>query len=116
MSAVDPQRASDIDAHRAGELDPQYDVAHPSGHVLFRSCRGGYLHSVILADAAMDTDAETLAQAVMITANVSFLKALMRVREEIKAAGHTPSDAVPTRRDLDLATECLLRHRIRRET
>jgi hypothetical protein len=93
--------------------EPLHDVAHPSGQVLFRSCRGGYLHSVVLADGAMDADAEALAQAVMLTARVSFLKALMAIREEIVAAGHTPSDEVPTHRDLEIATERLLEHRLR---
>jgi hypothetical protein len=62
----------------------------------------------------MDTDAETLAQAVILTARVSYLKALVRVREEILAAGHTPSDEVPTHRDLELATECLRQHSLQK--
>ncbi|HOW93194.1 MAG TPA: DUF2694 family protein, partial [Mycolicibacterium fallax] len=41
--------------------DPAFDAAHPSGRVLFRSCRGGYLDSVILTEAALDADADTLA-------------------------------------------------------
>ena len=69
------------------EPDPEFDAVHPSGHILFRSCRGGYLHSVTLAEAAMDTDAQTLAQAVLRTADVSYLKALMQVRAEMIAAG-----------------------------
>jgi hypothetical protein len=44
------------------EPDPEFDAVHPSGHILFRSCRGGYLHSVTLAEAVMDTDAQTLAR------------------------------------------------------
>ena len=32
--------------------DPAFDAAHPSGHILFRSTRGGYLDSVILTEAA----------------------------------------------------------------
>lgn len=94
------------------EADPEFDAVHPSGHILFRSCRGGYLHSVTLAEAAMDTDARTLAQAVLLTADVSYLKALMTVRAEIVAAGHTPSADVPGERDLDAATEALQRHRL----
>jgi hypothetical protein len=69
---------------------------------------------VALADAAMDADSETLAQAVLLTAQVSFLKALMGVRDEIVSAGHTPSDEVPTSRDLEIATECLQQHRLQR--
>ena len=34
------------------EPDPEFDASHPSGHIVFRSCRGGYLHSVGLAEAA----------------------------------------------------------------
>ncbi len=93
--------------------DPEFDAVHPSGHVLFRSCRGGYLHSVALAEPAMDADAHTLAQAIVLTAEVSYLKALMEVRAEIVAAGHTPSDDVPGNRDLTLATEALAQHRLR---
>ncbi|HEY5149643.1 MAG TPA: DUF2694 family protein [Mycobacterium sp.] len=95
------------------EPDPDFDVVHPSGHILFRSCRGGYLHSVTLAEAAMDTDAQTLAQAVLLTADVSYLKALMQVRAEMIAAGHTPSADVPTEQDLDTATTELQHHRLR---
>ena len=95
------------------EPDPEFDAVHPSGHILFRSCRGGYLHSVTLADAAMDTDAATLAEAVQLAADVSYLKALMQVRAEMIAAGHTPSADVPTERDLDTATAALQHHRLR---
>ena len=46
--------------------DPEFDAAHPSGHLLFRSCRGGYLHSVVLSEAVTDArqpaDAQALAQ------------------------------------------------------
>jgi hypothetical protein len=95
------------------EPDPEFDAVHPSGHILFRSCRGGYLHSVTLAEAAMDTDAQTLAQAVLLTADVSHHKALMRVRAEMIAAGHTPSSDVPTDGDLAAATAALQHHRLR---
>ena len=95
------------------EPDPEFDAAHPSGHILFRSCRGGYLHSVALAEPAMDADAQTLARAILLTADVAYLKALMQVRAEIIAAGHTPSDDVAGRRDLELATEALAQHRLR---
>lgn len=44
----------------------------------------------------METDAETLAEAILLTADVSCLKALLEVRNEIVAAGHTPSAQVPT--------------------
>jgi hypothetical protein len=95
------------------EPDPEFDAVHSSGHILFRSCRGGYLHSVTLAEAAMDTDARTLAQAVLLTADVSHFKALIRVRAEMIAAGHTPSADVPCERDLDTATAALQNHRLR---
>jgi hypothetical protein len=95
------------------EPNPEFDAVHPSGHILFRSCRGGYLHSVTLAEAAMDTDAETLAEAVLLTADVSYLRALMQVRAEMIAAGHTPSADVPTERDLDTATAALQHHSLR---
>ena len=95
------------------EPDPEFDAVHPSGHILFRSCRGGYLHSVTLAEAAMDTAADTLAQAVSLTADVSYLTALMQVRAEMIAAGYTPSAEVPSERDLDSATAALQDHRLR---
>ncbi|MCX2929206.1 DUF2694 family protein [Mycobacterium sp. CVI_P3] len=94
---------------------PEFDAVHPSGHILFRSCRGGYLHSVALAEPAMDADADVLAEAILLTAEVSYLKALMQVRAEILAAGHTPSSDVPGARDLELTTEALARHRLRPE-
>lgn len=77
------------------DANPAFDTVHPSGHILVRSCRGGYMHSVSLSEAAMETDAETLAEAILLTADVSCLKALLEVRNEIVAAGHT--DASPTR-------------------
>lgn len=96
------------------EADPAFDTVHPSGHILVRSCRGGYLHSVAIGEAAMETDAETLAEGILLTADVSCLKALLEVRDEIVAAGHTPSPEVPTARDLDAAIDKLLAHYLRR--
>lgn len=79
------------------DANPAFDTVHPSGHILVRSCRGGYMHSVALSEEAMETDAETLAQGILLTADVSCLKALLEIRDEIVAAGHTPSAEVPTR-------------------
>ena len=95
------------------DANPAFDTVHPSGHILVRACRGGYLHSVALSEGAMDTDAETLAEGILLTADVSSLKALLEVRDEIIAAGHTPSAGVPTTRDLDAAIERLVAHRLR---
>ena len=67
------------------DADPEFDTVHPSGAILFRSCRGGYAHGVVLNHAAMDTDAQTLAEGILLTADVSYLKALMEVRAEIVA-------------------------------
>ena len=94
------------------EPDPRFDALHPSGHILFRSCRGGYLHSVALTEAAMSADAQSLAEAILRTADVSSLKAVMDVRSEILAAGHTPTDAVPDAAELDRAVARLQRHRL----
>jgi Protein of unknown function (DUF2694) len=94
------------------EPNPDFDTVHPSGHVLVRSCRGGYLHSVVLTEAAMSTDAQTLAEAIVRTADVSHLKALMEVRGEIMAAGHTPTDELPAIADLARAAERLGGHRL----
>lgn len=94
------------------EADPAFDTVHPSGHILVRSCRGGYLHSVTLAEAAMSTDAESLTEGILLTADVSYLKAAMEVRGEIVAAGYTPSAQVPTAEDLDDAIERLIAHEL----
>ncbi|CKO54437.1 Protein of uncharacterised function (DUF2694) [Mycobacterium tuberculosis] len=45
---------------------------------------------------------------------MSCLKALLEVRNEIVAAGHTPSAQVPTTDDLNVAIEKLLAHQLRR--
>ncbi|KLO27229.1 hypothetical protein ABW16_16605 [Mycolicibacter heraklionensis] len=94
------------------EPNPAFDTLHPSGDVLFRSCRGGYLHSVVLTEAVMDTDAHRLAEAIVLTADVSFLKAALEIRGEIVTTGHAPSAAVPTADDLRVATERLLAHQL----
>jgi hypothetical protein len=96
------------------DANPAFDTVHPSGHILVRSCRGGYIHSVTLSEAAMNTDAETLAQGILLTADVSYLKALLEVRGEIVAAGYTPSAEVPTALDLDVAIEKLVSHELHR--
>ncbi|OBH56542.1 DUF2694 family protein [Mycobacterium sp. E2479] len=98
------------------DANPAFDTVHPSGHILVRSCRGGYMHSVTLSEEAMETDAEALAHGILLTADVSCLKALLEIRDEIVAAGHTPSAAVPTPRDLDAAIEKLLSHKLRRRS
>ena len=95
------------------EPDPAFDSVHPSGQVMFRSCRGGCLHSVVLSDAVLDTDAETLARAVLLTAEVSHLHAVMQIRREIIEAGFTPSPQIPGPSDLDIAEGALRRHRLR---
>ncbi len=94
------------------EPNPAFDTAHPSGDVLFRSCRGGFLHSVVLSEAAMDADARRLAEAIVLTADVSFLKAALEIRGEIVTTGHAPSAAVPTHDDLRVASERLLNHQL----
>lgn len=94
------------------EPDPDFDAAHPSGHVLFRSCRGGYLHSVVLSEAVADADAQSLAQAVLRTAEVSHLKAVMEIRREIIDAGFTPSAELPTPADLRHAEAHLSEHQL----
>ena len=98
------------------DANPDFETVHPSGQILARSCRGGYLHSLALSAGAMDTDAQTLAQGILLTADVSCLKALLEVRREIVMAGHTPSAEVPTTHDLDAAVERLLAHRLHRRT
>ena len=94
------------------QANPEFDAVHPSGHLLFRICRGGYLHSVVLSEEAMSADAQTLAEAIKLTADVSYLRSLMEVRSEILAAGHTPSDEVPARSELEDALRALAAHQL----
>jgi hypothetical protein len=94
--------------------DPAFDAPHPSGHILFRSTRGGYLDSVILTEGALRTDAASLAEAITRAGQVSHLMAVLAVREEITAAGHTPSDELPTPDHLATAREHLMEHRLNR--
>jgi len=94
------------------EPDPDFDAVHPGGQLMFRSCRGGYLHGVVLSEAALDGDAETLAEAVLRAAEVSHLKSVMRIRQEIVEAGFTPTPTLPTPADLDLAEQALRGHRL----
>ena len=94
------------------EPDPAFDAVHPSGSVLFRSSRGGYLHSVVLSEAVRDTDAQALAEAVLRAADVSHLKAVMQIRGEILSAGFTPSVELANAADLRRAEGELAAHRI----
>ena len=94
------------------DADPEFDAVHPSGHVLFRSSRGGYLHSVVLSEAVRDTDGQALAEAVLRAADVSHLKAVMQIRHEILDAGFSPSAELPTPGDLNRAEAVLAGHRL----
>lgn len=94
------------------EPEPEFDAVHPSGHVLFRSSRGGYLHSVVLSEGVADADAQSLAEAVLRTAEVSHLKAVMEIRREIVDAGFNPSAELPTPADLTRAEAELDEHRL----
>jgi hypothetical protein len=93
--------------------DPAFDAIHPSGQLMFRSSRGGCLHSVVLSDVAMTADAPTLARAVLLAADVSYLHAVMQIRQEIVDAGFTPTTDLPGTRELDTAQDALRRHRLR---
>jgi hypothetical protein len=55
--------------------------------------------------------ADALAEAILLTARVSYLKAAMQVRDEILAAGQRPSAQLPTRDDLSSAENVLRNHR-----
>jgi hypothetical protein len=57
-------------------------------------------------------DAHRLAEAIVLAADVSFLKAALEIRGEIVTTGHAPSAAVPTTDDLRVATERLLNHQL----
>ena len=92
--------------------DPAFDAIHPSGQLMFRSSRGGCLHSVVLSDVAMTADAPTLARAVLLAADVSYLHAVMQIRQEIIEAGFTPSPQIQGPSDLDIAEGALRRSRV----
>ncbi len=92
--------------------DPEFDAIHPSGHVLFRSCRGGYLHSVVLSEVVRDVDGQALAEAVLRAADVSHLKAVMGIRREILDSGFSPSAELPTPAELSRAEAALAGHRL----
>lgn len=92
--------------------DPEFDTVHPSGHVMFRSARGGYLHSVVLSESATDHDATDLADAVLRCAEVSHLKATMQIRREIIDAGFSPSPEMAGPADLSRAEAALRDHQL----
>lgn len=92
--------------------DPDFDARHPSGQVLFRSCRGGYLHSVVLGERAPEADTTDLAAGVLLTAQVSHLRAVMEVRREIIGAGFTPSGEIAGEAELERAETALREHRL----
>ena len=98
-----------------GEPDPEFDAVHPTGHLMFRSSRGGYLHSVVLSEAVHDHDASALADGVLRAAEVSHLKAVMQIRREITAAGFSPSAEMATPTDLSRAEAALREHRLTAE-
>ena len=79
---------------------------------MFRSARGGYLHSVVLSEPAGDCDAASLAEAVLRTADVSHLKAVMQIRQEITDAGFSPSPEIATPADLARAEARLRDHQL----
>jgi len=94
------------------EPDPDFDAQHPSGQLLFRSCHGGYLHSVILGEQALAADVRVLAAGVLLAAEVSHLRAVMEIRREIIEAGFTPSGDIPMPGDLERAEANLAEHRL----
>lgn len=94
--------------------NPAFDAVHPSGAIMVRSCRGGLLHSVVLSEQVMETDAGTLAEGILRTATVSFMQAMMEIRAElIVGTDSAPSAAVPTPTDLDDAAIALNAHVLR---
>lgn len=97
---------------RSDEPDPAFDAVHPSGHLMFRSAHGGYLHSVVLSEAVCGHDVASLADAVLRCADVSHLKAAMQIRADITAAGFSPSPEMATPANLTRAEEALNSHRL----
>ena len=94
------------------EPDPEFDAVHPTGHLMFRSARGGYLHSVVLSEAVRDHDTVALADAVLRAAAVSHLRAVMQIRRAITDGGFSPSPEMATPADLSRAEAALQDHRL----
>lgn len=92
--------------------DQHFDAMHPTGTILFRATRGGILQGIQFADNLFDVfdNAEQVAEAILLTADVSHLEAAMEVRAELIAGGTPPTAAVPTPDDLYEAKEALRRH------
>ncbi len=92
--------------------DQPFDATHPTGTILFRATRGGILQGIQFADNLFDVfdNAEQIAEAILLTADVSHLEAVMEVRAELIAGGTPPTAAVPTPDDLYEAKEALRRH------
>lgn len=92
-------------------MSEYHTAVHPSGTILWQSGRGGLMKSMQLTDAALTqfADAEELAEAIQLTADVSFLRAAMQTRAEL-LSGHTPPSRMPTRQDLAEAEKNLLNH------
>lgn len=90
-----------------------FDAVHPSGCILFRSGRGGFMQGIQLTADTMNvfTNPNALAEAILLTGRVSHLKALLEIREETLAAGLRPTAAVPTYDDLAEAESALRNHR-----
>lgn len=90
-----------------------FDAVHPTGTILFRSQRGGLMEGIQLAADVTTTfgTADALAEAILLTARVSYLKAAIQIRDEILAAGQRPSAQVPTSDDLAAAETALRNHR-----
>ncbi len=70
------------------------------------------LHSIVLSEEAMETDANSLAEGILRTASASFLKASMQIRADIIASNpdYGPTSSVPTPQDLDDAMVALQAH------
>lgn len=90
--------------------DPRYDVVDPGGMLMFRSCSEGYLHSVVLDESARGADTRVLAEAILLSAAVSHLKAVMQMRQALIDAGFTPSEEMASPADLDAAQHLLASH------
>lgn len=106
-----PDAKAAVTATGLGEPDPRFDALHPSGQILFRSCHGGYLHSVVLGESALSFAADDLVDAVLLTARVSHLRAVMDVRQQIIDSGFTPSAELAAPEDLEAAETELVNHR-----
>ena len=111
LGVVKTSTANSLDVARAvrAELDV-IRATLPKGTQMFVA-----FDNTVFIDAAVNSVYQTLAEAIVLTAEVAFLKAALEIRADMVTTGHAPSAAVPTNDDLRVATERLVEHQLHGE-